>query len=210
MNKTTVVIADDHALIQDTWSSLLSSNIQYDIVGRTNDGERAVDLVRHKRPDILLVDINMVPVDGFEVLKQVRNFSPNTKVIGVSMHAQPIYAKKMMREGAKGYITKGSGSEEFMHAVNEVAQGRQYICRQIKDILAEQVLNIEKPVGIQHLSKRELEIIRYIRDGTTSKEIAEILSISPKTIEVHRHNILKKLGVKNSTELVHLINEHGL
>src|SRR4029077_12477779 len=112
--------------------------------------------------------------------------------------------------GAKGYITKNSNSDEFLFGVNEVVEGRQYVCKQVKDILTEQALGDNQPLGIGTLSKRELEIIRYIRDGLTSKEIADILGIASKTIEVHRHNILKKLGVKNSAGLIQLINDHGL
>jgi DNA-binding NarL/FixJ family response regulator len=210
MKKTTVMIVDDHELLQDTWSLLLTSSEKYEVVGKTGNGEDAIEMAGDKRPDIMLVDINMTPMNGFEVLQQVRKFSPGTKVIGVSMHSQPAYAKKMLREGAKGYITKNSSSEEFLFGINEVAEGRQYVCKQVKDILAEQVLGGDKSIGVEALSKRELEVIGYIRDGLTSKEIANILSIASKTIEVHRHNILKKLGVKNSAGLIQLINTHGL
>lgn len=210
MKKTTVMIVDDHELLQDTWSLLLTSSEKYEVVGKSGNGEDAIEMAGDKRPDIMLVDINMTPMNGFEVLQQVRKFSPGTKVIGVSMHSQPAYAKKMLREGAKGYITKNSSSEEFLFGINEVAEGRQYVCKQVKDILAEQVLGGDKSVGVEALSKRELEVIGYLRDGLTSKEIANILSIASKTIEVHRHNILKKLGVKNSAGLIQLINTHGL
>jgi two-component system, NarL family, invasion response regulator UvrY len=210
MKKTTVMIVDDHVLLQDTWSLLLASSEKYEVAGKAGNGEDAIKLAREKRPDIMLVDINMSPMNGFEVLQEVRKFSPGTKVIGVSMHSQPAYAKKMLREGAKGYITKNSNSEEFLFGINEVAEGRQYVCKEVKEILAEQVLGVTKPTGIETLSNRELEVIRYIRDGLTSKEIADILCIAAKTIEVHRHNILKKLGVKNSAGLIQLINNHGL
>jgi len=210
MKKTTVMIVDDHVLLQDTWSLLLNSSEKYDVVGKAGNGEDAIELAKEKRPDLMLVDINMTPMNGFEVLQQVRKFSPGTKVIGVSMHSQPAYAKKMLREGAKGYITKNSNSDEFLFGINEVAEGRQYVCKQVKEILVDQVLSNGKSAGIEALSKRELEVIGYIRDGLTSKEIADILCIASKTIEVHRHNILKKLGVKNSAGLIQMINNHGL
>ena len=210
MKKITVIIVDDHVLLQDTWSFILTNSEKYEVIGKTGNGEEAIELAQKKRPDIMLVDINMTPMNGFEVLQQVRKLSPGTKVIGVSMHSQPSYAKKMLREGAKGYITKNSDSNEFLFGINEVVEGRQYVCKQVKEILAEQMLSESKPSGIEVLSKRELEVIRYIRDGLTSKEIADILCIASKTIEVHRHNILKKLGVKNSAGLIQLINNHGL
>lgn len=210
VKKITVLIVDDHALLQDTWAFLLNSSEKYEVIGKAGNGEDAIELAQKKRPDIMLVDINMTPMNGFEVLQQVRKLSPGTKVIAVSLHSQPAYAKKMLREGAKGYITKNSNSDEFLFGVKEVAEGRQYICKQVKEILAEQAPGGGKPGGIEVLSKRELEIIKYMKDGLTSKEIADILGIAPKTIEVHRHNILKKLGVKNSAGLIQLINNHGL
>jgi DNA-binding NarL/FixJ family response regulator len=152
----------------------------------------------------------MSPVNGFEVLKQIRKFSPGTKVIAVSMHSQPAYAKKMIREGAKAYVTKNSSSDEFLFAVNEVVIGKQYICREVKSILAEQEFSDNPENGIKNLSEREMEIISLIRDGLSSKEIAGKLFIDVKTVEVHRHNILKKLKVKNSAALIQYINDHGL
>jgi DNA-binding NarL/FixJ family response regulator len=159
---------DDHGALPDSWMHVLNNDEHYEVIDKTDNSEMGIELVRDKNPDILLLDTNVRPIDGFRTLRMIRKFNQETKVIGVSVHTQPVYAKRMMREGSKAYITKGSDSEEFMHAINEVVKGRQYICKQIKDILAEQVLNSQKPTGVQSLSKRELEIIRYLRDGISS------------------------------------------
>ena len=211
MGKITVMIVDDHTLIRETWSFLLGRNENYEVVAEVGDGQRAIDLARDKRPNIVLLDINMAPLNGFDVLKMIRKLSPGSKVIAVSMHSQPAYAKKMLRLGAKGYVTKNSPRREMLDAINEVYSGNMYICQEVKNILSDQMLGEEDPAtGLNQLSEREIEVINNIRDGLSSKEIADRLGISIKTVEVHRHNILKKLKVKNTASLINYINSTGL
>jgi two-component system, NarL family, invasion response regulator UvrY len=158
-----------------------------------------------------LLDINMTPLNGFDVLKMIRKLSPGSKVIAVSMHSQPAYAKKMLRLGAKGYVTKNSPRQEMVDAIMDVYNGNTYICQEVKNILSDQMLGEdEAAVGLNQLSEREIEVINQIRDGLSSKEIADRLGISIKTVEVHRHNILKKLKVKNTASLINYINSTGL
>jgi two-component system invasion response regulator UvrY len=211
MGKISVMIVDDHTLIRETWSFLLGRNENYEVVAEVGDGQRAIDLARDKRPNIVLLDINMSPLNGFDVLKMIRKLSPGSKVIAVSMHSQPAYAKKMLRLGAKGYVTKNSPRQEMLDAINEVYLGNMYICQEVKNILSDQMLGEEDPAtGLNQLSEREIEVINNIRDGHSSKEIADRLGISIKTVEVHRHNILKKLKVKNTASLINYINSTGL
>lgn len=211
MGKITVMIVDDHTLIRETWSFLLGRNENFDVVAEVGDGQRAIDIARDKRPNIVLLDINMSPLNGFDVLKMIRKLSPGSKVIAVSMHSQPAYAKKMLRLGAKGYVTKNSPRQEMLDAINEVYKGNMYICQEVKNILSDQMLGEEDPAtGLNQLSEREIEVINQIRDGLSSKEIADRLGISIKTVEVHRHNILKKLKVKNTASLINYINSTGL
>ena len=127
------------------------------------------------------------------------------------MHSQPAYAKKMLRMGAKGYVTKNSPRQEMLDAIAEVNKGNIYICQEVKNILSDQMLGDEDTTaGLNQLSEREMEVINQIRDGLSSKEIADKLGISIKTVEVHRHNILKKLKVKNTASLINYINASGL
>jgi DNA-binding NarL/FixJ family response regulator len=211
MGKISILIVDDHTLIRETWSFLLGRNENFEVIAEVGDGQRAIEIARDKRPNIVLLDINMAPLNGFDVLKMIRKLSPGSKVIGVSMHSQPAYAKKMLRLGAKGYVTKNSPRQEMLDAIGEVTKGNIYICQEVKNILSEQMLGDEDTgAGLNQLSEREMEVINQIRDGLSSKEIADKLGISIKTVEVHRHNILKKLKVKNTASLINYINSSGL
>jgi two-component system, NarL family, invasion response regulator UvrY len=211
MAKITVLIVDDHTLIRETWSFLLGRNENFEVIAEVGDGQKAIDVARDKRPNIVLLDINMTPLNGFDVLKMIRKQSPGSKVIAVSMHSQPAYAKKMLRMGAKGYVTKNSPRQEMLDAIMDVQNGNTYICQEVKNILSDQMLNEEdNAAGLNQLSEREIEVINQIRDGLSSKEIADKLAISIKTVEVHRHNILKKLKVKNTASLINYINSSGL
>ncbi|MBC7827110.1 MAG: response regulator transcription factor [Chitinophagaceae bacterium] len=211
MSKITVMIVDDHTLIRETWSFLLGRNENFEVIAELGDGQKAIDIARDKRPQIVLLDINMAPLNGFDVLKMIRKLSPGSKVIAVSMHSQPAYAKKMLRLGAKGYVTKNSPKQEMLDAISEVNKGNIYICQEVKNILSDQMLGEEDTAaGLNQLSEREIEVINQIRDGLSSKEIADKLGISIKTVEVHRHNILKKLKVKNTASLINYINSSGL
>lgn len=205
------MIVDDHTLIRETWSFLLGRNEGFEVIAEVGDGQRAIEIARDKRPNIVLLDINMSPLNGFDIIKMIRKLSPGSKVIAVSMHSQPAYAKKMLRLGAKGYVTKNSPRQEMLDAITEVYNGQLYICQEVKNILSDQVLNEEdNNTGLNQLSEREIEVINLIRDGLSSKEIADKLKLSIKTVEVHRHNILKKLRVKNTASLINYINSNGL
>lgn len=207
MEKISVLIADDHKLIRDTWSFILNNDPRFQVIAECGNSEQAVEAAKTKRPDIVLMDINMTPISGFEATEKIRKVSPASKIIGVSMHSQPAYAKKMLQIGAKGYVTKNSSKEEMMKAILEVHQGNKYICDEIKNNISELVLEENKEVpNVNALTEREIQIINLIKDGQSSKEIAGHLNISLKTVEVHRHNVLKKLKLKNSASLVNFIN----
>lgn len=210
MKKVSIMIVDDHTLIRETWSFLLGKNENFDVIAECGDGERAIELARDKRPDIVLLDINMAPMSGFDVLKMIRKFSPGSRIIGVSMHSQPAYAKKMLRLGARGYVTKNSPRQEMLEAISEVSNNHIYICQEVKNILSDQLLNNDQAnPDINNLSDREMQIVKALKEGLSSKEIASDLSISLKTVEVHRHNILKKLKLKNTVSLINFINSQA-
>ena len=210
MEPISILIADDHKLIRDTWSFILNNDTRFKVVAECSNGEEAIEQARNKRPQIVLMDINMSPVSGLEATKQIRKVSPGSKVIGVSMHSQPAYAKKMLQIGAKGYVTKNSSRDEMFKAILEVYKGNRYICDEVKNILSEQIMDDGPSQGINALSERELQIVKLIKEGFSSKEISAQLNISLKTVEVHRHNILKKLNLKNSAALVNYINTYAV
>jgi DNA-binding NarL/FixJ family response regulator len=212
MEKITILLVDDHKLIRDSWSFILNSDPRFIVVGETSSGEEAIEIARDKRPEIVLMDVNMSPVNGFDATKQIHKTSPDSKVIAVSMHTMPAYAKRMLQLGAMGYVTKNSSKEEMITAIVEVNKGNKFICQEVKAILADQELeeNSDKGADMNNLSRRELDIIQLIKEGLSSREIALQLDISLKTVEVHRYNILKKLKLKNTAALVNFINAKGI
>jgi DNA-binding NarL/FixJ family response regulator len=211
MEKITILLVDDHKLIRDSWSFILNSDPRFSVVGETSSGSEAVEIARDKRPDIVLMDVNMTPVNGFDATRQIHKTSPDSKVIAVSMHTMPAYAKRMIQLGAMGYVTKNSSKEEMINAIIEVDRGKKYICNEVKTILAEQELDqTGVEANLNNLSRRELDIIKQIKEGRSSREIALELEISLKTVEVHRYNILKKLRLKNTAALVNFMNTKGL
>ncbi|MFM7839799.1 MAG: response regulator [Chitinophagaceae bacterium] len=213
VEKTSVVIIDDHKLIAEAWKSMLELQDRYQVVGVYHHPEEGAEAVKQKRPQVLLVDINMQPLSGIEVTKLVRKFSPGTKVIAVSLLTQPAIVKKIIKAGATGYLTKSSDKKELYEAIDQVLAGQLYICGEVKNIMAQINLATEtdesKP-DLNKLSDRELDIVRLLKKGQSSKEIATELSLSVRTVDAHRYNILKKLNLKNATALVNLVNEEGI
>lgn len=211
MDKITILLVDDHKLIRESWSFILNSDSRFTVIGETSNAEEAVEIARQQKPRIVLMDINMTPVNGFEATKLVRKFSPGSKIIGISMHSMPAYARRMLQMGAMGYVTKNSSKDELLTAIMEVNNGRKYVCEEVKNILAQQELVEEGGTpDMNVLSRREIDVVQLIKEGMSSKEIALRLDISLKTVEVHRYNILKKLSLKNTAALVNFINVHGL
>ena len=211
MNKITILIADDHTLVRETWSFILNTDPRFKVVAECGNGEDAVQRSKVLHPNIVIMDINLPGMNGIEATEQIRKMSPSTQVLGVSLHTQPTYAKKMIQKGAMGYVTKNSSREEMFKAIMEIQGGRKYICEEIKNILSEQIISGDpNQNGLNTLSQRELQIINLIKKGHPSREIAEALTISVKTVEVHRYNILKKLNLKNAAALVNYINNSQL
>jgi|SRR5687768_11827916 DNA-binding NarL/FixJ family response regulator len=211
MEKIKILLVDDHKLIRDSWSFILNSDPRFTVIGETSSGEEAIEIASKKKPDIILMDVNMSPLNGFDATKQIHKISPDSRIIAVSMHTMPAYAKRMLQLGAMGYVTKNSSKEEMITAIVEVNKGNRYICDEVKAILADQELDENADKGdLNDLSRRELDIIKLIKEGLSSREIALQLDISLKTVEVHRYNVLKKLKLKNTASLVNYINAKGL
>lgn len=211
MKKIKILITDDHTLLRESWALILNADPRFSVVGECGSGEKAVELAQQLQPDVVIMDINLPGISGIEAAEMVKKHSPNSKIIAISMHTQPAYARKMMLSGAEGYVTKSSSREEMVEALLEVYENRRYICNDIKNILSEQMMNTDEKVDILNsLSTREIDIIGFVKKGLNSKEISEKLSISVKTVEVHRYNILKKLKLKNAAAMVNFINNSEL
>ncbi|MES1224332.1 MAG: response regulator transcription factor [Bacteroidota bacterium] len=212
MNKIRVLIADDYKLNRDAWAYMLNNDSRFMVVAECGCATEAVEMTADKRPDVVLMDINTPVFAGLEATQKIRKQQPGSQVIGVSAYSQPLYVKKMLQMGAKGYVTKNSSKEEMISAILEVSQGKKYICDEIKTIISDQTLNEDdnKQPDINAITNRELEIITQIKGGSSSREIAAKLFISLRTVEVHRHNILKKLKLKNTASLINFINSSAV
>jgi DNA-binding NarL/FixJ family response regulator len=143
MDKITILLVDDHKLIRESWSFILNSDPRFQVVGETSNPEEAVKIAKEKSPRIVLMDINMSPVNGFDGTKMIRKFSPGSRIIGISMHSMPAYARKMLQLGAMGYVTKNSSKDELLMAIEQVNEGKKYVCDEVKNILAQQELDDE-------------------------------------------------------------------
>ena len=203
------MIIDDHTLIRETWRSLLKTEENLEIVAECGDGQLAIELAKNTRPNIVLLDINMAPMNGIDVLKMIRKLSPASKIIIVSMHAEPAYVKKLFRLGAKGYVTKTSPRLEMLDAIREVNKGNTYICQEAKKNLSDQTVE-DKDSGLNSLSERQFQVLGLLSAGRSSKEIAAELGISIRTVEVHRHDILKKMKLKTTIALIQYVNSHAV
>lgn len=205
-----MMIVDDHKLIREMLVQLLSGNSRIEIIGESGEFDDAIEMIRKKKPDIVLLDISLPKKSGFDAVPVIREVSPDTRIIIVSMHDQPAYAKKMLKLGAKGYITKSSSHKEMLNAVEEVLEGRIYICAAIKDTVFDQVVNEESGDNAgKELSYREIGVMKLLKIGLSSKEIAAELGIAVKTVEVHRYHILKKMKIKNTASLINFINTNA-
>jgi len=206
-NKIRIIIADDHLLIAETWASLINMDPNFEVVRVYDNTKSLIDEITEIKPDVAILDININPFSGIEATKMIKKLAPGTRVIGVSMHNQPSFAKKMMRNGAMGYVTKNSSKQEMYDAIKSVMDGQKYICAEIQKNITNQMLVDEDENKLSTLTEREIEIIKLIKNGMTNKEIAEQLFLSPRTVETHRARILKKLDLKNSLSLIKYIND---
>ena len=213
LNKIRIIIIDDHQLIGQAWKSMLETNPQLEVIGVYGNPVEGVERVKENFPDILIVDINMKQLTGMEVTKLTKKFSPLTKIIAISLLTQPVIVKKIIKYGAKGYLTKSSDKKELFEAIESVLKGENFICKEIKDILIQ--MNFTDAMEDQRrdfnlLSLREMQVLNLLKDGNSSKEIAQKLFLSIRTVDVHRHNILKKMKLKNVTALINVATEEGL
>lgn len=199
MSTINILIVDDHHLIAQAWTTILETQDGFDVKATASGAKEAVELARKYRPNIILMDINLKDGDGFECTKEICNTLPNVKVIGLSIHDDTALVKKILANGANGYLTKNSSKEELIEAIKQVHGGNQYICNEIKDKYVKSMFGggNEEP----ELTNREIEIVKLIAKGFTSKDIGEQLNVSNRTVDTHRHNILKKLDLPNSAQL---------
>jgi len=203
-----VLIVDDHKLISEAWSSLLKDAPQIFVCGTADSEEGAFDQALIHKPDIVLMDINLGAGSGLNAATKILDSIPKTRVIGLSLHDDITYVKKFLSLGAKGYLTKNTNKSELISAIHAVYKGDLFIAAEIKDRYFASLLNVDESEK-KELTMKEIEIVELIAQGLTSKEIGDKLFVSHRTIETHRHNILKKLDLPNAAQLSSWAKDKG-
>ena len=206
-----LVLADDHDLIREGIKAILHPHRDYQVVGEAADGEEVVTQVTRAKPDILLLDISLPKRSGLDLIEQVRRLSPTTKIIIISVHRAPLYLAKALKAGALGYLHKENTTEDLLPALRRVAAGHTYVSAAVSESLTRQVAAMgPQPPEPPTLTTRETDVTRLVVEGKTAKEIAHALFISPRTVENHKQVILKKLGLRKTSDLIIYAMTHHL
>lgn len=210
MMKVRVLLGDDHALILDGLRSALQD--QHEIVGLAKDGRALVQAAERLKPDLVVVDISMPLLNGFEAAKQIKKALPHTKIIFLSQHLNPAYLKNALRLGASGYVLKSGATEELQQAIGAALRGNTYITPAFGEEVIARLWNREGQLNeeAEGLTDRQREILQLIIEGRGNKEIADVIHVSVKTVEFHRARIMAKLGVKSVAELTKVALQQGL
>ncbi len=216
METIKAILADDHGVVRSGIRSLLESEGDIQVIAEADNGQEAIQQVAALSPDLAIVDIRMPVMNGLEATQRIRQSAPNTKVLILSMHDDEDYILQSVESGASGYLLKGSSKEEFLRAVRTVYAGEKYFSADVSRVFVNNYLNTRKhqvaPATDQldtsyDLTKREKQILRMLTEGISNKDIAEKLNKSVRTIETHRFNIMKKLGVNNVVELLKKVED---
>lgn len=206
MSKHKILIADDHAMVRDGVKNLIRQNKDLTVIGEAHSGNEALELFDKLQPDLLILDISMPDMNGMEVSRAILARNPNANIVVLSMYDDEDYISRCLEYGVKGYVVKNESGSELEYAIKTVLQGKNYFSRQAQDVIfkkyTQNVARKKNPEDNIKLTRRELEIIKLIAEGMTSQEMADKLFISHRTVETHRANLMKKIGVKNAIELV--------
>lgn len=207
-----ILLADDHALVLQGLKKLLGG--EYQVVGEITDGSVVPQAVVELRPDLILLDISMAPVDGLEAARQVRKIYPRAKIIFVTMHTEPTMIMEAFRIGASGYVLKQSAASELHKAISTVLHHGWFLSTQIGEEIREKISAQIEGIPTDELSgrltDRQQTVLRLIANGHTSKQIAKSLNISPRTVAFHRTNIMQALGIRAAADLTKYAVEKGI
>ncbi|MFY0688543.1 MAG: response regulator transcription factor [Cyclobacteriaceae bacterium] len=195
-----LIVTDDHQLFREGIISLLAKDEQISILAEASSGEELLTLLNEHQPHVVLIDISMSGMNGLDVIKTAGKKHPAVKFIVITMHAEGQYVVKAVRNGAAGYMLKNSDESELIEAIKTVANGKKYFNQQISELMIGN-MSIEGDTDGK-LSEREIEVLNLVSEGKTTKEIADILFVSTRTVETHRMNMMKKLQVQNTAELI--------
>jgi len=208
--KVRILLGDDHSLILDGLRAALQS--QYEIVGLAKDGRALMEAAERLKPDLVITDISMPLLNGFEAARQIKQMLPATKLIFLSQHLNPAYLKHALKIGASGYVLKSGATEELQQAISKALRGQIYITPAFGEEVVSRLWTRSGEVNneSEQLTERQREILQLIVEGRGNKEIADVLHLSVKTIEFHRARIMLKLGVHTVAELTKVALQQGL
>ncbi|MDF1756228.1 MAG: response regulator transcription factor [Verrucomicrobiales bacterium] len=201
-----ILIVDDHPVVRQGLGHILSLQKDLEVCGEADSVDVAIEMVEQTDPDLVLTDLSFPGRSGLELVKDLKSIRENLPVIVMSMHDEMLYAERVLKAGGKGYLMKGTTGEQLLEVINQVLSGKVYASPAVMDHLLYSCTGVSESskaaFPLERLSDRELEIFELVGNGKSSKEIGEQLKISPRTVDVHRSNILKKIGLTNSYELV--------
>jgi len=208
-----IVLADDHHVVRQGLRALLEAEPHFFVKGEAGDGLTALQMVENLRPDVLVLDLMMSGLNGLEVTRQSTKLCPTTRIIILSMHAGEAYVLEALRNGAYGYVLKDSGADELVEAINTVMSGRRFLSSPLSERAIDLYITKSQDLPADpydSLTTREREVLQLAAEGNTNVQIADMLSISPRTAETHRANMMRKLDLHNSTELIRFALQRGI
>ena len=206
---TTILIADDHRLFRQGLAGLLREQRDWDVVGEAEDGEEAIRLAEALQPDVAVIDVEMPRMGGFDAARGIRNASRETRIVALSMYSDAHYQERMRQAGALAYVLKNEAIDDLVGAIRAVLRGEHFTSAAA--VRREGVVSVRSAqVDNEELSEREREVLRLLAEGLRTKEIAEALGISPKTVETYRSRLMQKLGIDNVSGLVRFAVRVGL
>lgn len=207
--KTRILLADDHAVVRHGFRMILDAQEDLEVVGEVSNGREAVASAAELQPDVVVMDVTMPELNGIEATRRIAEVSPRTRVLALSMHKDAVYVREILRAGARGYLLKDSAEGDFLSAVRSVARGEGYLTPAISDaVLTDYRKHVTNPLDL--LTSREREVLQWIAEGKTNKDIATALKLSVYTVEAHRGKIMEKLNLHSSGELVRFAVRNGL
>ena len=204
-----IILVDDHKLLRDGLRNIIEKRSNMHIIGEASDGREAIKIASELLPNVIVMDVAMPGLNGIEAARQIHKTQPDIKIIGLSMHSGKQFIQGMFKAGAFGYLLKDGDADELITAISTVMQNKRYLSKDInQEFLA--LLKKGEVFGKAQLSAREKEVLQLISEGKSSKEIGGILFLSPKTIDVHRNNIMKKIDLYTIPELTKYAIQKGL
>lgn len=205
MNKFRIILADDHAMFREGLKVLVSAQTDMEVVGEADNGRTAVALAQQMQPDVVVMDVSMPELNGLKATEKLKALCPHIKILTVTRHTDDSYLQQLLQVGASGYVLKKSASNELIHAIRSVAAGHTYLDPAVTEKIVSHAVSGRPARGTpanKNLSMREEDVLRLIAWGYANKEIAARLSLSIKTVEVHKFNAMQKMGMRSRIDIV--------